>query len=120
MSYINILFGGKDQGFKFNQIAIEIFTSNINYEAIDTSSIYAIFFAGLSGNYYAKRKEVDFTFEQVCDWVDELERALIVKVCNVFAESNAYKEWFKEFSSKIRQLSEEASAEIAEVKKKIN
>ena len=107
MSYIQVQLGGKDQGLKFNQLSIELFTENVNYEAIDTSSIYAIFFAGLTGNYYAKRKEVDFTFENVCDWVDELyesEPAKITEVCEVFASTNAYKQWIEQFKEKIRAL----------------
>ena len=107
MSYIQVQLGGKDQGLKFNQLSIELFTENVNYEAIDTSSIYAIFFAGLTGNYYAKRKEVDFTFENVCDWVDELyekEPAKIAEVCEVFANTNAYKQWIEQFKEKIRAL----------------
>ena len=120
MSYIQIELGGKLQGLKFNQLSIEIFTANINYEAIDTSSIYAIFFAGITGNYYAKRKEVDFTFENVCDWVDEVDKDIIVKVCDMFAETNAYKQWFAEFSAQIRQLAAEPEAKAEETKKKIN
>lgn len=107
MSYIQVKLGGKDQGLKFNQLSIELFTENVNYEAIDTSSIYAIFFAGLTGNYYAKRKEVDFTFENVCDWCDELyesEPAKITEVCEVFASTNAYKQWIEQFKEKIRAL----------------
>ena len=119
MSYIQVQLGGKDQGLKFNQLSIELFTENVNYEAIDTSSIYAIFFAGLTGNYYAKRKEVDFTFENVCDWVDELyesEPAKITEVCEVFASTNAYKQWIEQFKEKIRALT--TPEETPVVKKK--
>lgn len=107
MSYIQVILGGKEQGLKFNQLSIEIFTSNIDYEAVDTSAIYSIFFAGLRGNYYAKRKEVDFTFENVVDWCDELyeqEPAKITEVCEVFANTNAYKQWIEQFKEKIRAI----------------
>ena len=121
MSYIQATLGGKEQGLKFNQLSIEVFTSNINYEAIDTSSIYAIFFAGLTGNYYAKRKDIDFTFENVCDWVDELfenDRKKIEEVCEVFAQTNAYKEWVQEFSKKVRLATEAKDPAVLKAKKK--
>ena len=122
MSYIQVKLGGNDQGLKFNQLSIELFTENINYEAIDTSSIYAIFFAGLTGNYYAKSKEIDFTFENVCDWVDELyqnEPAKITEVCEVFASTNAYKQWIEQFKEKIRALTTPTEPE-KKIKKKAN
>ena len=123
MSYIQVKLGGNDQGLKFNQLSIELFTENVNYEAVDTSSVYEIFFAGLMGNYYAKRKEVDFTFENVCDWVDELyqnEPAKVTEVCEVFASTNAYKQWIEQFKEKIRALTTPEEKPVVKKKAKVN
>lgn len=71
MSYIQIKdFGGKDRGLKFNQIAF-----NINSEYMgDTQaeSLYAMFYGGLVGNSKVKREEIDYTYEDVTEWVDKL------------------------------------------------
>ena len=60
MSYIQINIGGKDRPLKFNQMAVEVYAKNLNLEAIESSSIYATFFAGLVGGCYAKQEETDF------------------------------------------------------------
>ncbi len=53
------------RGLKFNQISLEVFTKNINAEALESSAVYATFYAGLIGNTVAKREEQDFSFEDV-------------------------------------------------------
>lgn len=122
MSYIKVLLAGKERALKFNQLSIEVFTANINYEATETSSIYSIFFAGLTGNCFAKREEVDFTFEQVCDWVDDLfdkDQAKIKEVCNLFTETNAYKNWFENFSEKVRSLTNKETLDKSKKKRPV-
>lgn len=103
--------GGKVRGLKFNQLSLEVFSKKIDYvNAAVNSTIYATFYAGLLGNCYVKGEEAYFTFEQVTDWVDELyennKKAEIERVCKVWAETNVYRTWLKEFQDRLRAVLE--------------
>lgn len=95
MSYIKIEIGGKERGLKFNQGAIHIFQSKIDSENIAATTGYALIWAGLKANAYVKGEEVDFTFEQVCDWCDELSEDTIIKIITCFQETQQYKKLIK-------------------------
>lgn len=71
MSYIKIEIGGKERGLKFNQLALDIILDKSSPK-ITTQNIYAMFFGGLTANSFVKGEEVDFTLEDVSEWVDEL------------------------------------------------
>jgi len=91
MSYIKIELGGKERGLKFNQLAKEILQLKGN-QLYHTKNVYALFFAGLMGCSEVKEEEPDYTYEDVCGWVDELynlkgkEAAdeLVQKVSDIF------------------------------------
>jgi hypothetical protein len=122
MSYIKINFGGEERGLKFNQLSLEVYIQNLDYDAINTSSIYATFYAGLKGNSYAKKEDVTYTFEDVCNWVDKLfitDKSVIETVTKLFSETENYKNWISEFSEKIRLLGEEVTEEKKKTKKKV-
>lgn len=72
MNYIQVELGGQLRGWKVNQMTIEIWSKLLNQDAFNSSSNYGAVYGGLVANCEAKRIEPDFTFEQVCDWVDEL------------------------------------------------
>ena len=93
MSYLQIEIGGKQRGLKFNQLAIEIM-SQYNDTGTNTGFLYAMIYGGLRGNTYVKREEPDYTFEQVCDWVDELKdkENVIVEVTNKLQETQIWKD----------------------------
>ncbi len=97
MSYIQIEIGGKERGLKFNQLAIEIIAS-YNDGATTSSFMYAMYYGGLRGNSYVKREETDYTFEQVCDWVDELKNKSEVneKVVNMMQSTALWQELIKD------------------------
>lgn len=94
MSYIKLDFGGKERGLKFNQLALEILRSKSNATS-DIQNVYALFYGGLRGNSYVKEEEPDYSFEQVCDWVDEIyikpdAAEIIKKVSDVFTQTQMY------------------------------
>ena len=93
MSYLQIEIGGKQRGLKFNQLAIEIM-SQYNDTGTNTGFLYAMIYGGLRGNTYVKREEPDYTFENVCDWVDELKdkENVIVEVTNKLQETQIWKD----------------------------
>lgn len=94
MSYIKLELGGKDRGLKFNQLALEIMSGYAS-ATVTTANVYAMFYGGLRGNSYVKREEPDYTFEEVCDWVDllyaEKKTDIIKQVEQVLTETQVYK-----------------------------
>jgi hypothetical protein len=114
LSYLTVTLGGKQRGLKFNMEAVEQFSRHFNYKTTP-SAFYATVYAGLCGNATVKQEEIDFTYEEVCDWVDELcsteEGELVMeKAYNIFLDCTTYKSWLrkiKEATEKIRVLKEE-------------
>lgn len=107
MNYIEVTLGGKVRGLKFNTFALEAYADKVNFQAVGATAIYGAFYAGLCGNCYVKDVDPDFTFEQVCDWVDEVyatDKKTIEKVCNLFADTQVYKSWLQDFQEKVRTI----------------
>ena len=90
MSYIQIEIGGKLRGLKFNQGALIMFTQKVDFDNHAATANYAMIYAGLYSNCYVKQQDPDFTFEQVVDWVDELEKDVLDKVADVFSSTTAF------------------------------
>lgn len=109
MSYLQLELGGKLRGLKFNQLAIEIISTH-NDNSTQSAFMYAMIYGGLMGNSYVKREEPDYTFENVCDWVDVMENKAeaIAKVTDVLTSTQVWKNLVK------------AGEEITEEKKKVN
>jgi len=97
MSYLQIKIGGKQRGLKFNQLAIELISQH-NNSGTNTGFIYAMIYGGLRGNSYVKSEEADYTFENVCDWIDALENKteVIAQVSNTMTETQIWKSLVKE------------------------
>jgi len=92
MSYLQIEIGGKLRGLKFNQLAIEIIAKHNDAETT-SAFMYSVIYGGLRGNSYVKREEPDYTFEQVCDWVDVMENKaeVMISVTNALSETQTFK-----------------------------
>ena len=95
MNYIKVNLGGQERGLKFNNYAIE----RLSEKMAGNSAIaftYAMFWGGLQGNSYAKEQDVDYSFEDVIDWVDAIPKddkaAIIESVTKVLTESQNYKD----------------------------
>lgn len=106
MNYIQVKdFGGADRGLKFNNISLKAYLEHIKFEDAN-SVVYACFYAGMVGNYFVKGLEEDFTFEDVCDWVDKLHadgrQEEIDAVCKMWSEVDAFKKVFVQFQPEIR------------------
>ena len=111
MNYKQIEIGRKLRGLKFNMAAIDVYFQKINFVELNASTIYATFYAGLVGNCIIKNEEIDFSFETVCDWVDDLfnegKRTLIEEVCAMMAETDSYKTRLNIIKEKVDDLNEE-------------
>jgi hypothetical protein len=90
MSYIQIQFAGKERGLKFNQGALIEYQSSVDINSHKSTAAYAMVWAGLKANCYVKQDELDLTFEQVCDEVDNMADEDLLKVLEAFQTSTAY------------------------------
>jgi hypothetical protein len=106
--------GGQLRTLKFNMAAVDAFWEKVNFERVNSSSIYASIYAGLIGNDVAKGVQIsEFDYEQVTDWVDELSIApggdeKIKEVCDLFADSAFYKKKLEQIQAKVRQAAGES------------
>lgn len=123
MSYIQIELGGKQRGLKFNELAVRKYSeiimqdvaNGLDSEAdIATSGVYGMIWGGLVGNAYVKRENVDFTFEDVCDWVEKADVNELKKASDVFVETTQ----FKELLAKVKATSAEVKKKNPRVRKK--
>jgi polyhydroxyalkanoate synthesis regulator phasin len=127
--YIEAELGGRKRGLKFNLASVEVFEKKIKavtFEAANTVGIYATFWCGLVGQAIRKNEDMDFTYEDVQDWVDELYdkgdegKEVIRLVCNKWEETHQYKDWLAEFQERIRTImNAETNAEPVKKKKQI-
>lgn len=109
---------GKVRGLKFGSLAAENITMELvalgastggNYS---TSMMTVIIYWGLYNNCWVKKEDMDFTFEQVSDWIDE--NANNPEVEDVFVEVvKCYEQ-----SSSTKQTIEKLEAKLEEIKKK--
>ena len=90
MGYIKIEIGGKERGLKFNQFAVVTMAKYADLDNYEATVGYAMVYGGLKANCYVKREEADFTFEEVCDWVDNLQSDSLMCIYNVFSETQVY------------------------------
>ena len=95
MSYIQKEIGGRLRGLKFNTLSLREFMLKVDWERYAYTANYAMIWAGLFSNAYAKQEEVDFTFEQVIDWCDELTQTDFDEISNVMASTESYKKFME-------------------------
>ena len=91
MSYVQVEIGGKLRGLKFNKMAQLTLTEKV-VPGNAMSGVYALVYAGLAANCYVKGELEDFTFEQVCDWADELSLEDSNKIKAAFEQTEMYKQ----------------------------
>lgn len=95
------------RGLKYNQLAVEIYSKKTDWvNHTDASEVYATFYAGLMGNCAAKEEEPDFTFEDVCDWVDDVSVEVKKEVMKTFNESKKFKEWIDRVTARLAETTE--------------
>jgi hypothetical protein len=112
MSYLQIEIGGKKRGLKYNQLAIEVMAMHNDTETA-SAFMYALIYGGLRGNSYVKREEPDYTFEDVCDWIDNLKdkNEIILEATNKLTETQIFRDLVKK---------EEANDDTDKDKKKVS
>ena len=98
-----MIFKGKERKLKCSQYALEVFTQHIDYERGQSiSAVYATMYALLCAGCYLEKEEPDFSFEEVCDWVDEnLDSKELIEACEMWANSFAYKKFISAAEDKL-------------------
>lgn len=91
MSFVQVNIGGQLRGLKFNQMAVITMAQHLDYENLNATYLYGVVYGGLSANAYVKREEFTHTFEEVCDWVDELTMEDSQKIQAAFEQTQVYK-----------------------------
>lgn len=106
------MIGGRLRGLKFNTLAVREFLRTVDWDRFDTTANYAMVWAGLYGNAYAKREEVDFTMEQVIDWCDELTQDDMNEISEVMASVQAFKALLPKVEEPKDETPEEKKSEL--------
>ena len=116
--YTTIPILGKTRGIKFGALAAEQIMIELSKLGTATNGYYSnsmiavVIYWGLFNNAYVKRDELDITFEQVVDWVDEH--------LNDEASAKAFTDVVLVFeSSKSTKLLAERVSEIVEKKTRL-
>ena len=97
--YIQMDVLGRKRGLKFGMLAaqrIMLEAQKLNATLgteVDVALVPVIIYWGLFNNCFVKREDPDFTFEEVCDWVDEHvnEPEMFVEVIRCFYDSRVVK-----------------------------
>jgi hypothetical protein len=92
MSYCKINIGGKERGLKFNQMAVLILQEKTDKEFPIQSGAYALVYGGLKANCFVSGVEADFTWQDVCEWVEDMDTDTMNIVTAAFKETQAYKQ----------------------------
>jgi len=106
--------GSNLRGLKFNQLA------HVEYLTISAGSknnvlySYALVYAGLYANCIAKREEPDFTFENVCDWVDKITDEKVFE--NILA---VYKSTLPEVPEDVKKKVAKKNLQQKNIKRKV-
>lgn len=114
----NIL--GKDRGLKFGALAAENITMELISLGVATGGNYSsamisvIIYWGLFNNCFVKRQEPDFSFEDVCDWVDENWRnkemeAVVTSIVECYEGSKQNKMVLDSLKDKIQEVKKKTS-----------
>jgi len=102
--FIKVTLGGKERSLKFNMRAMETFTEVKNQGIHIMSASVTLVYSGLIGWYYTKQIEVDFTFADVVDWVEELifsnQQSVLSDIDKCFQGSKSY-QYFKDRTKKL-------------------
>ena len=92
--YINIKLGDKNRGIKFgNRALLDVMAKHqINGEAglkFSFDLLVSLVYFGLVNNCMVSKQNVDFTEEEVNQWVDDLPMPQLTEIFNVFQKSYA-------------------------------
>lgn len=92
-NYIQVEIGGKLRGLKFSQATNAEIIDRVEKIGGTTNEVLAgciVIFCGLYINCIIKGVEVDFTFEDVCDWAEGMRVEDINKITECYNSTIAF------------------------------
>ena len=95
--YIKANILGKERGLKFGLLAMQNISSDIEkykqFGTDNTMTLTSIIYWGMVNNCLQKREDPDFSFEDVCDWVDSnIDQAeLFESIAKAFEDNSILK-----------------------------
>lgn len=94
---MKIKLNGKEYGIKFNQLAIEKL-HEFNDGETTSGFMYAMVYGGMLGYSRLKREDVEYTWELVCEWVDDMENKneQIQAITNLLNETKVWNDLIKQ------------------------
>lgn len=108
MAYIEIDIGGQKRGLKFNQMTDVEFKVKLGKSTNDAAYTYAMVWAALISNCFVKGIEVDFSFEDVCDWCEKISDDDFYKILEAYKST---KEFLKDIPDDIKKKVVKRSAQ---------
>jgi len=107
-NYIQIEIGGKQRGFKFNQMADTEYRVKVGDQTNPIAHTYSMVWAGLISNCFTKGVEVDFTFEDVCDWCESVNDTDFLNILTCYKST---KDFLKDVPQDVKKKTSEKSAQ---------
>lgn len=89
-NYIQIEIGGLQRGLKFNQMADTEYRVKVGDQTNPIAHTYSMVWAGLIANCFVKGEELDFTFEDVCEWCEKVSDDDFMKVLESYKSTKAF------------------------------
>lgn len=93
MSYLETLvikIGGIDRVLRFDQGADHEYEIKVEGSKNHIFHCYAMIWGALVSAYFRKGEPVDFTFEQVCDWADQLTENDYKSILEAYNKAHAF------------------------------
>jgi hypothetical protein len=95
MNKLNIEIGGKERTLKFNNVFAREYEKKQRQYNEDVTAIGIMIFAGMKAWSVVSETPMEATFEDCCDWGDEMvlnnDSEKMNKILEAFQESNFYK-----------------------------
>ena len=98
---------GIERFLSVNMVCQKAYTEKINMDAPIETAIYATVWGMLQGGAYANGVDLELTFGDVIDWVDEdmnQDSKKVTEICNVWTDSLFYKKWLKAVQDSISEV----------------
>jgi hypothetical protein len=113
--YIQAEILGKTRGLKFGNLAAEQITMELIALGVATQGNYSsamisvIIYWGLYNNSFVKRQELDVTFEDICNWMDDNWKnkdvePMITSIVKTYEESRQTKDVIQDLTEKVEDI----------------
>lgn len=120
VNFIEIELGGALRRFKFDMFAVEFYEKETTARIFSNPAvagspklaerigINCAIFAGITSDYILNSRQVDFTYEDIVDWISKADEEgkyeNVKKICDTYVNTFEYKKWLKGFQERLRTI----------------